>query len=227
MLLLFDLDGTLIDSAPGIIACIEYACTAMGVQAPAREVLRGWIGPPLGETFPGVVGADPARVEAAIAHYRERFDRVGWNEHQVYAGMDAVVAAQRAAGHTLAIVTTKMRTQAERIVGALPFGDAFGRVYGPAADARNCAKAQMIAQAMVDFRHAAAATRVIGDRHYDIVGARVHGVASCGVLWGYGNASELEAAGATAVAENPGALAAWLSGEAASAPSRGARAATL
>ena len=94
MLLLFDLDGTLIDSAPGIIACIEHACTAMSVAAPPRAVLRGWIGPPLGETFPGVVGSDPGRVDAAIAHYRERFDRIGWREHRVHAGMDAVIAAQ-------------------------------------------------------------------------------------------------------------------------------------
>ena len=210
MLLLFDLDGTLIDSAPGIIACIEHACVRMGVSAPPRETLRGWIGPPLGETFPGVVGADPARVEAAIAHYRERFDRVGWREHQVYAGVDAVVAAQRAAGHTLAVVTTKVRPQAERIVGALPFGGAFARVYGPAADARHCAKAQMIAQAMTDFGHSAETTCMVGDRHYDIAGARACGVASCGVLWGYGHAGELEAAGATVLVEQPGALAAWL-----------------
>ena len=227
MLLLFDLDGTLIDSAPGILACIEHACTAMGVQAPAREVLRGWIGPPLGETFPGVVGSDPARVEAAIAHYRERFDRVGWREHRVHAGVDAVIAAQRAAGHTLAIVTTKVRAQAERIVSSLPFGADFARVYGPATDARHCAKAQMIAQAMADFDHCAQATRMVGDRHYDIAGARACGVASCGVLWGYGSAGELEAAGATALAEQPGALAAWLSDAAASVPARGARAATL
>jgi phosphoglycolate phosphatase len=227
MLLLFDLDGTLIDSAPGIIACIEHACTAMSVAAPPRAVLRGWIGPPLGETFPGVVGSDPGRVDAAIAHYRERFDRVGWREHRVYAGMDAVIAAQRAAGHTLAIVTTKVQTQAGRIVAALPFGNAFARVYGPAADARHCAKAQMIAQAMADFGHSAETTRMVGDRRHDIAGARACGVASCGVLWGYGNASELETAGATALVEQPDALAAWLSDAAAPATSRSAHAATL
>ena len=229
MLLLFDLDGTLIDSAPGIIACIEHACVRMGVSAPPRETLHGWIGPPLGETFPDVVGSDPANVEAAITHYRERFDRVGWREHRAYAGVAAVIAAQRAAGHTLAIVTTKVQTQAERIVGALPFGGAFARVYGPAADARHCAKAQMIAQAMADFDHSAQATRMVGDRHYDIAGARACGVASCGVLWGYGHANELVAAGATVLVEQPDALAAWLSDAAASAPatSRSARAATL
>ena len=227
MLLLFDLDGTLIDSAPGILACIEHACTAMGVRAPAREVLRGWIGPPLGETFPDVVGSDPARVEAAIAHYRERFDRVGWREHRAYAGVAAVIAAQRAAGHTLAIVTTKVRAQAERIVGALPFGVDFARVYGPAADVRHCEKAQMIAQAMADFGHSAEATRMIGDRHYDIAGARACGVASCGVLWGYSSVGELEAAGATRLVAHPGALAAWLGDSVASVSSRSARAANL
>ena len=227
MLLLFDLDGTLIDSAPGIFASIEHACMAMGVQAPAREVLRGWIGPPLGETFPCVVGTDPARVEAAIAHYRKRFDRVGWREHQVYAGVDSVIAAQRAAGHALAVVTTKLRAQAERIVSTLPFGADFERVYGPAADTRHCTKAQMIAQAMADFGHCAQATRMVGDRHYDIAGARACGVASCGVLWGYGSAGELETSVATALAEHPAALAAWFSGTAASAPACGASTATL
>ncbi len=214
-LILFDLDGTLIDSEPGIVACMQHAFAAMGVAAPPRERLRGWIGPPLGQTFPEVVGDDPARLAEAIAHYRARFDAEGWAEHTVYPGIAELIARLTAAGRELAIVTTKIERQARRIVEHLPFGTAFRRVYAPTSDSRHSTKAAMIAQALADFGMPAACSAMIGDRHFDIEGARANAVRAIGVGWGFGSADELRAAGADMLAATPGELGALLSLDAA------------
>src|SRR5688572_15911857 len=127
-LVLFDLDGTLIHSEAGIVGSLRHALDRLGHAAPPIEELRRWIGPPLRQTFPTVVGDDPARVELAVAHYRERFDMIGWREHEVYPGIAELVDQLAAQGRTLAIVTTKMQVQARRIIDHLPFGAHFAAV---------------------------------------------------------------------------------------------------
>ena len=79
-LILFDLDGTLIDSEPGITATLAHAFAKIGAELPPPDVLRTWIGPPFWQTFPSVLGDDHARIEAAIGHYRARFEQDGWSE---------------------------------------------------------------------------------------------------------------------------------------------------
>lgn len=202
-LVLFDLDGTLIHSEAGIVGSLHHAFSRLGVAAPPAEELRGWIGPPLRQSFPRVVGDDPARIEQAVAHYRERFDDVGWREHEVYPGVAELVTRLADEGRTLAVVTTKLREQALRIVGHLPFGQHFRAVYGPGGDGQHSEKAQMIAQALADFGIAAADAVMIGDRHFDIEGAHANGVRGIGAGWGFGSHEELRAAGADAIAEHP------------------------
>ncbi len=199
-LVLFDLDGTLIDSEAGIVGSMMHA---LGADAPAREVLRGWIGPPLRVSFPSVLGDDAGRVEQAVARYHERFDAIGWSEHTVYPGIADVVAALAARGDRLAIVTSKLRTQAERIVAHLPFGATFARVYGPAPGSRSSEKAAMIAQALADFGAMPGRTAMIGDRRFDVEGAKANGVRAIGVEWGFGSREELEQAGADAIIASP------------------------
>lgn len=209
-LVLFDLDGTLIDSEAGIVNSIEYALGKLGAPSPPRAVLRSWIGPPLRATFPLALGDDHEAVEQAVAFYRERFSAIGWREHTVYAGVDAVIEALVARGDRLAVVTTKPDLYAERIVRSLPFGAHFERVYAATAGSRDSEKAAMIAQALADFGTRAEHAAMVGDRHFDIDGARANGVRGIGVGWGFGSRAELTDAGADAIAAKPPELPALL-----------------
>ncbi len=205
MLCLFDLDGTLIDSEPGITACIRHAFDRLGVPAPSE--LRPWIGPPLRHSFAPLLGHDTARVEAAVDYYHERFATLGWREHAVYPGIAAAIARLRAAGHTLAVVTSKPERHARPIVESLPFGGAFDRLYGPDPSSAHSEKATMIAAALADFGAAPEQAAMIGDRRFDIEGAVANRVRGIGVLWGFGDREELQQAGAQDLARDPAHLA--------------------
>ncbi|MGH8172297.1 MAG: HAD hydrolase-like protein [Rhodanobacteraceae bacterium] len=213
-LVLFDLDGTLIDSEPGITASLGYAFAQIGAELPARDVLRTWIGPPFRQTFPSVLGDDAARIDAAIGHYRTRFEDIGWSEHAVYDGIADLIGAIANRGDALAIVTTKPQHQAQRIIDHLPFGAAFARVYGPDEQHAHSVKADMIAQALRDFGARPEYSVMIGDRHFDIEGARANDVRGVGVAWGFGSLEELREAGADAIAHSPPELSGLLDGAA-------------
>ena len=201
MLCLFDLDGTLIDSEPGITACIRHALTKLDVPTPAD--LRTWIGPPLRPSFAPLLGHDAARIEAAVEYYHERFATLGWREHSIYPGIADLIDGLQTSGHRLAVVTSKPLRHAEPIIEALPFGNRFERLYGPEPSSSHSEKASMIASALADFGAAAQDTVMIGDRRFDIEGAVANGVTGIGVLWGFGSREELEAAGAHAVIAHP------------------------
>ena len=205
-LVLFDLDGTLIDSEAGITGSMVHALRALEVEPPPIEVLRGWIGPPLQASFPSVLGDDLERVDLAVRHYHERFDDVGWREHTVYPGIAELLAALRHRGDRLAVVTSKIADQARRIVGHLPFGHLFDGVFGPEPGVRTSEKAALVGQAMRELGGTARQTRMIGDRRFDIEGARANGVRGIGVLWGFGQAAELREAGADHIVADPGEL---------------------
>jgi phosphoglycolate phosphatase len=207
MLCLFDLDGTLIDSEHGIIACVKHALAKLDVPAPSQEELRGWIGPPLRHSFAPLLDNDPQRIDAAVQHYHERFHTDGWREHAIYPGIETLIQQLLDSGHQLAVVTSKPQRHAAPIIAHLPFGDAFLRLYGPGADSAHSEKASMIAAALADFEASPEQTVMIGDRRFDIEGAVANDVRGIGVLWGFGSRAELEEAGASAIAATPDELA--------------------
>ena len=214
--LFFDLDGTLIDSAVGITRCIAYSLERMGHPGLPADAYRGWIGPALRVSY-GRLFDDPADVERAVALYRERFEEVGWTEHTVYAGIGDAIEALHAAGCRLAVVTAKNEPHARRIVETLPFGHRFDDIVGATPDGRLSHKPELIAEALARLGIAADVApglcTMIGDRDLDIAGAAHHGLRGIGVLWGFGDADELRAAGAQALAAAPGALPALLLGD--------------
>ena len=200
--IVFDLDGTLIDSAVGITRSIAYALEKVG-HAPLPEAqLLGWIGPALRTSFAPLFG-DAPRVEQAVALYRERFEALGWQEHVIYAGIGEVVQALHVAGHRLAVVTAKNEPHARRIVEHLPFGGCFEDIVGATEDGSRSHKPELIAEALRRLSLSPARCRMIGDRHMDIESARHHGMRNVGVLWGFGGREELHAAGADVLAATP------------------------
>jgi phosphoglycolate phosphatase len=203
MLVLFDLDGTLIDSELGILAGVRHSLASVGAEAPDDSILRSWIGPPLRVSFGAVLDGDSERVEAAVAAYSQRFREIGWSEHTVYDGIGDMIVALVEAGHRLAVVTSKTRVHAEPILAHLPFGHLFERLYAPPPATAHSEKAEMIAAALADFGQSAEDTIMVGDRLFDIEGAVANGVRGVGVLWGFGDREELEAAGAWKVVEAP------------------------
>lgn len=203
MLILFDLDGTLIDSEIGILAGVRHSLASVGAEAPDDSVLRSWIGPPLRVSFGAVLDGDSDRVEAAVEAYSQRFRETGWSEHTVYEGVGDMVAALAEAGHRLAVVTSKTRSHAEPIIAHLPFGHLFERIYAPPPSTAHSEKAEMIAAALADFAHPAEDTLMVGDRLFDMEGAVANDVRGLGVLWGFGDREELEGAGAWKVVQTP------------------------
>ena len=203
--LFFDLDGTLIDSAVGITRCVAHAFSRLGLAAPPETELRRWIGPSLRTSFAPVLG-DADRVEAAVDHYRERFDQVGWTEHEVYPGIDEAIEVLHARGHRLAVVTAKNEPHARRIVEHLSFGHRFEEVIGATESGSISEKPELIAEALARLDLHPDACLMIGDRRMDIEGARHHRMRNIGVLWGFGGDAELRAAGVERLASTPAEL---------------------
>lgn len=204
--LFFDLDGTLIDSEPGILGGIAHTLDALGHPPLTREALLPWIGPPLRDSYEALFDGDRTRAEQAVALYRERYDTLGWREHRVYAGIAAMITALAAEGWRLAVVTSKREVFARRIIDALPFGTAFASVIGASDDGARRYKRELIAEALSRLQLTASGATMIGDRRMDIEGARQHDMRSIGVLWGFGSADELRTAGADQLVASPDAL---------------------
>jgi phosphoglycolate phosphatase len=211
MTVFFDLDGTLTDSAPGITRCLAHAFERLGAAVPPEGELRRCIGPPLDHTFRRLLTPhDDALVQRAIVHYRERFVAHGMYENAVYAGIPEMLAAIRAEGRRLFVVTAKPERFAREIVRHFALGEFFEEVYGPSEDGVLHDKTELIAHVLRRERLAARDVAMVGDRAHDVLGARACGVAAVGALWGYGSHAELADAGAHALAAEPAGIGAAL-----------------
>ncbi len=211
MTVFFDLDGTLTDSAPGITRCLAHAFERVGATVPAEAELRRCIGPPLDHTFRRFLDPrDDALVQRAIDFYRERFSTIGLYENAVYTGIPENLAALRATGRRLFVVTAKPERFAREIVRHFGLAEFFEAVYGPSEDGVLHDKAELIAHVLRSERIAPAEVAMVGDRSHDVLGARACGLAAVGALWGYGSHAELADAGAHALAAAPAELASAL-----------------
>ncbi|WP_427016033.1 HAD hydrolase-like protein [Pseudarthrobacter sp. P1] len=207
---LFDMDGTLMDSAPGVVASAAEALRAVGAVVPDVQTLRSFVGPPMYDSFRQVVGLDEETAGRALAAYRRSYADKGALNNSLYDGIVAMVAALNGGGLPLAVATSKVEDQAMRLAGHFRLDDHFVDVCGASdAEARR-SKTDVISESL--RRLAAQGVDVscpvmVGDRCYDIEGAASHGVPAIHVQWGYGPA---EAKGAVATVDSPAQLAALL-----------------
>jgi phosphoglycolate phosphatase len=207
MQLFFDLDGTLTDSRPGIMACMRHALNAIGRECPSDDALLRFIGPPTHDAFRELLGStDPELNARTIAIYRERYARLGLFENSVYPGIAAGLAELSAAGFSLWVVTSKPEVFAKQIIDHFELGSYFRRVYGSELSGERSHKGELIAHVLQNEHLSDAKAWMIGDRMHDIRGAKQNGLRAAGVLWGYGSHGELTDAGADSLFESMPAL---------------------
>jgi len=200
MHLFFDLDGTLTDSRPGILASMRHALTILGMEVPADEALSRLIGPPTHEAFRELLGSsDAAFIASTIAIYRERYAKLGLFESSLYPGVEAGLKALRAADIPLFVVTSKPHVYANTIIDHFDLRRYFQHVYGSELSGERSHKGELIAHALSSESISPSSTWMLGDRRHDILGAKQNGLRSAGVLWGYGSPEELSEAGADAL----------------------------
>lgn len=201
-LAIFDLDGTLSDSGPGIMKCVQYAFSRMGWPEQSEEILRSFIGPPLDPQFMKIGPMTAGEASEAVNFFRERYDDTGKFENTVYPGMYELLGDLKAAGCRLAVATSKPAYFAGQILDHFRLTDTFDVISAAGLDETKTDKAHLIGYALktLGFDTHRADAVMVGDREYDIIGARVAGVRSVGVLYGYGTKVELRAAGADAIA---------------------------
>ncbi len=207
---LFDLDGTLTDPLVGITRCLAHALDTVGLPATDPATLAAHIGPPLVEGFASL-GVPPERINDAIAAYRERFRDVGMFENALIPGIAELLDSLTTAGARLAVATSKPEPFAVEILEHFAIADRFEVIAGASLDNRRRHKDDVIAHAIDGLAHPDPSELVMtGDREHDVFGARAHGVASIGVLWGYGSRGELLDAGADHLADTVADLGALL-----------------
>ena len=194
--LLFDLDGTLADGRRGIVQSLQYALRKFGLSRDEERLLH-FIGPPLHEIFSEGFGFDEAKTLDAVDTYREYYGDTGIYEVDAYPGIAALVRALADEGRTLAVATSKPHVYATRILEHLDLADSFRFVSGPELDGTRRHKPEIIEHALAQLGHPARDDAVmIGDRIYDVRGARKTGLRSISVGWGFGSSSELADASA-------------------------------
>lgn len=230
--ILFDLDGTLTESDPGIINSVLYALKKNGIEETDREKLRAFVGPPLTESFQNYYGMSEEQAAHMVDDYREYYHDRGWRENSVYFGIPEALQILREQGRKLAVATSKPEMFAKQILSWFHLAPYFDLIAGATMDSSRSRKGQVISYALKQLgagqddrigkeRYSALADGkrtpaghltplrgetnilMVGDRLHDVLGAKENGLPCVGVLYGYGTRRELEQAGVAAICREP------------------------
>jgi len=207
---LFDLDGTLSDSAPGILGALRLAFAEHGLAPLPPATEQALLGPPFYESLPPLLG-DESVALAIIASYREHYRAGAMFDTRLYDGVLDLLVAARRADVRMAVATSKPEVFAVPVVQRLGIAEYFTTVGGDDLHGSRRTKALVVAEVLGRLGVADPATVVmVGDRAHDVVGARENGLACIGAAWGYGLPGELDAARPAAIATRPGHVAGLL-----------------
>ena len=201
--ILFDLDGTITDSEPGIINCIKYALTKMEVEIPDIKVLKTFIGPPLFDRFIEVFSFSEEESKKAVELYRERFAPIGLFENRVYDGVIEMLTELKKCGYTLSLATSKPEVFAIKIMDHFDLTKYFDHITGADLGGGKETKTDVMKEAISKLGAKNEEIVMVGDRFYDIESSKELGVDSIGVTYGYGPIEELEKECATYIATSP------------------------
>ena len=200
--ILFDLDGTLTDSAPGILNSVRHACQKLALPEPSPETLHRFLGPPLLDSFRDLIGLNAAESQRAVDAFREYFPTKGLFENEVYPGIAELLHDLKAAGKTVVLATSKPEEYARRIMRHFDLEQYCDAICGATLDETRTDKAEVIAYALQTAGIADKSTVImVGDREHDVNGAKKNGLPCIGALYGYGTRQELAEAGAAAIAD--------------------------
>ena len=205
--ILFDMDGTLLDSAPGVTASAAQALAAVGAPVPAMDKLRRFVGPPMIESFRTVSRLDEKTAQKALQHYRKAYADHGAEQSSPYDGIMDLLKQLHLAGIPMAVATSKVEDQAIRLARRFGMESYFITVCGASDSEGRASKAEVIAELLLRLRSEGvdiSSPAMVGDRSYDVAGAAEHGIPTIFALWGYGEVEE--GSHAAAVVPSPAAL---------------------
>ncbi|MEG1448591.1 MAG: HAD hydrolase-like protein [Oscillospiraceae bacterium] len=206
----FDLDGTITNSEEGITKSVQYALKKFGIDED-RKCLTPFIGPPLSESFKEIYGFDDKKIEKAIEYFREYFSQKGIKEHSLYEGMDVLFPSLKDSGKTIVLATSKPEIFARNILDQYDITKYFDYICGASFDEARSSKSDVLRYAIETVSpDSLSACVMVGDRKYDVLGAKEVGMETIGVAFGFGGHEELEAAGAKFVVDTVSELASVL-----------------
>lgn len=182
--MIFDLDGTLTDSASGIVASFRHALNEVGATVPDGDLTQMIVGPPMHVTLTAMGLGE--RADEAIAAYRADYTSRGWSMNHVFDGIPALLADLQGAGVRLAVATSKAEPTARRIIEHFGLDGHFEVIAGASPDGVRSAKADVVAHALAQLEPLPSTVLMVGDRRHDVEGAAAHGIDTVVVDWGYG-----------------------------------------
>lgn len=204
-IILFDLDGTLTDSGPGIMNCVRYSLERTGHEAVSQEVLKSFIGPPLVKQFMDAIGMTKEEAVHAVSVFRERYAVTGIFENSLYPGIKELLQKLSEKDHILGIASAKPMHFVDRVAEYFDIKKYFSIVKGSLSDNENPNKLDVLGRAISEagYEDKKNLVYLVGDRKYDAAGARLSGIGFYGAAWGYAAKNELEEAGAKKIASDP------------------------
>ena len=209
---LFDFDGTVYDTAEGITKSIRWALNKRGMDAELQE-LRKFVGPPLAEKFMEVYGFGEKDALEMVRVFRERYSPIGLYESAPFPGIKELLLSLKAAGLVTGVATSKPQNMAEELIERSGLTDCFDIVVGSFIGPNNDKKWEILTRAMEALGASKEDTVLVGDTKYDVAGAKICGIPSIGVRWGYASPGELEEAGADIIFDSMKELEEFLTGD--------------
>jgi len=202
--ILFDLDGTIVDSAPGITATLAYTFETLGLPIPTPSELMKYVGPPLLDSFRDYAHFTPEKSAEALVIYREKYLNVGAYDATQFPGVGLVLKAIHESALPMSLATSKPELPATLILEHFNLANYFDIITGASEDEVRSAKSDVVAEALLRLKAMGADISrpvLVGDREHDVLGAAANDVPTIFVEWGYGSVAEQ--AGAVAVVSTP------------------------